>query len=160
MKNRTIEIKWALIFTLMYLAWMLLEKATGLHDENLESHSLYTNLMAIPAFAIYLLALLNKKKKDYSGRMTYRQGFISGLVMTVIIALFGPFRQYITVTYLIPDYFANSIAHAVATGESTAEEAALYFNLKSYMLFTFLGDLFMGIVTSAIAAIFAKSKRM
>lgn len=152
------EIKWAIIFTAMYFGWMWLEKVTGLHGKNIEKHAIFTNLMAIPAVLIFYFALIDKKKNFYNGQMTYRQGLIAGILITVFIALISPLRQYIIATFIMPDYFENAIAHEVASGESTLEEAQSYFNMKSYILFAFLADLFMGFVTSAVVALFTKSK--
>ena len=44
-----IEIKWALIFSVMGLLWMLLEKLSGLHGKYIDYHQYLTNLFAIPA---------------------------------------------------------------------------------------------------------------
>ena len=38
MGNLKIEIKWATYFTLMTLAWMLLEKMCGLHGKYIDYH--------------------------------------------------------------------------------------------------------------------------
>src|SRR5690606_13610699 len=72
------EIKWALIFSVATLAWMLAEKVSGLHDRYIDYQMYLTLLFLIPAVWIYLLALKNKRKKDYGGRFTYFQGFVSG----------------------------------------------------------------------------------
>lgn len=159
MKKYLIELKWALVFTLMYLGWMLLEKFAGLHDQNLEKHSLYTNLMAIPAVAVYIFALIDKKRNFYENIMFFKQGFNSAMIMSCFILILGPLRQIVTVTYLIPDFFHNSIEHAVSSGSSTLEEAQSYFNLKSYIFYTLFGDFFMGLITSAVAATIVKTKQ-
>jgi hypothetical protein len=44
-----VEIKWGVIFFLMTLVWMFLEKIAGLHDQYIDKHPVYTNLIAIPA---------------------------------------------------------------------------------------------------------------
>jgi hypothetical protein len=72
MKSIKIELKWAFIFTIMSLLWMALEKVTGLHDVNIEQHYIYTNLYAIPAIVIYVLALKDKKHNFYGGRVNYK----------------------------------------------------------------------------------------
>ncbi len=54
MKKYSIEIKWTIVFVLMTLLWMVGEKLTGLHDENIEHHLVYTNFYAIPAIAVYV----------------------------------------------------------------------------------------------------------
>lgn len=159
MKKIRLEIKWALIFVVMSLLWMLLEKLFGLHSTHIDKHMYLTNLFAIPAIIIYVLALIDKKKKDYNGQMTYKQGFISGLIITVIVALFAPLTQWITSTVITPEYFPNVIAHSVDTGyHKSLEEAEAYFNLKNYIVQSVIGAIVMGVVTSAIVAIFVRTK--
>lgn len=158
MKTIKIEIKWALIFVFMMLAWMVLEKSLGWHDEKIADHATMTNLVAIPSIAIYIFALLDKRKNFYHGVMSYKQGFITGLIISVIVAMFSPLTQYITTEFITPEYFPNIIKYAVSSGNMTQEAAEEYFNLKSYMLQSIIGALVMGIFTSAIVAIFVKSK--
>lgn len=52
MKNIKIEIKWALIFVVMMLAWMMMEKSLGWHDEKIADYATMTNLVAIPAIIV------------------------------------------------------------------------------------------------------------
>ncbi len=158
MKKFVIEIKWALIFIVMMLIWMIMEKLTGLHDVNIDKHPIVTNLVAIPAILIYIIALLNKRKKFYGGSMTYLQGFTTGVIMTVIITIFTPLLQYITSVYITPDYFTNVIAYTVEKGEMTQEAAEAYFNLENYMIMSLYGSFIMGLVTTAIVAIFTRKK--
>ncbi|WP_057939525.1 DUF4199 domain-containing protein [Algoriphagus resistens] len=158
MKNIKIEIKWALIFVVMMLAWMALEKSLGWHDEKIADHATLTNLVAIPSIAIYIFALLDKKKNFYHGVMNYYQGFMTGLVITLIVAILCPLSQYITLEFITPDYFSKVINYAVSAGEMTQEEAASYFNLQSYMIMSVVGALIMGVATSAVVAIIVKSK--
>jgi len=156
MKKISIEIKWALVFVVMMLLWMLLEKAFGFHDKRIAQHPIVTNLVAIPAIAIYVLALLDKRRKVYQGKMTYMQGFITGLVITAIVTLFSPLTQYITSVWITPGYFSNVIEYSVDTGKMTLEEAESYFNLPNYIRQTIIFTPVMGIVTTAIVAIFTR----
>ncbi len=126
MKAYTIEIKWALIFVLMSFVWMLLEKLTGLHSTHIDQHAIYTNLVAIPAIAIYIFALRDKRKNFYEGKMSYKQGFISGLIISCIIALISPFTQFVVSTIITPEYFPNVIAYAVESGKMNQAEAEAY----------------------------------
>ena len=91
--------------------------------------------------------------------MTYKQGFISGLIITIIVSLLAPLTQWITSTIITPEYFPNVIAHSVETGyHSSLEEAEAYFNLKNYMVQSVIGALVMGIITTAVVALFVRSK--
>jgi uncharacterized membrane protein YvlD (DUF360 family) len=153
-----IEIKWAIIFALATLLWMVLEKSMGWHDVLIEKHAIYTNFFAIIAIAVYVLALLDKRKVDYNGKMDWKQGFISGIILSVMIAVISPITQYITSTLITPDYFTNVINFVVDSGKMDREAAESYFNVKSYILQSLFGALTMGIVTSAIVAFFVKKQ--
>ncbi|HOI31570.1 MAG: DUF4199 domain-containing protein [Bacteroidales bacterium] len=160
MKTIKIEIKWALIFVIMSLLWMWLEKLSGLHSTHIDKHMYLTNLFAIPAILVYVLALCEKKQKYYQGRMTYVQGLVSGLIITAVVTLFSPLTQWITSTIITPEYFPNVIEHSVATGyHSSREEAEAYFSLENYMKQSVIGALVMGVITSAIVALFVRSKK-
>lgn len=158
MKNIKIEIKWAVIFALMMLVWVALEKSLGYHDEKIADHPTFTNFVAIPSIAIYIFALLDKKKNYYYGLMSYKKGFISGVIISVIVAILSPLTQYLTIEFITPNYFAHVIDYAVSQGEMTQEAAEGYFNINSYIVQSVIGALVMGILTSAIVAIFVKSK--
>ena len=159
MQNIKIEIKWAVLFILMTLTWMLLEKIFGLHSTHIDKHAFVTNLIAIPAVAIYLFALLEKRNRFYKGVMTYKQGFVSGLIITIIITIFSPLTQFITSNLITPEYFPNVINYAVSQGEMTQTEAENYFNLKNYMIQGLIGAFAMGILTAAIIAFFVRSRK-
>ena len=160
MKNIKIEIKWAILFVVMSLLWMWLEKLVGLHSTHIDKHMYLTNLFALPAILIYVLALRDKKQNHFHGHMTYVQGLISGLIITAIVALFSPLTQWITSTIITPEYFPNVIAHAVETGYHESLEAAeAYFNLENYMKQSVIGALAMGVITSAVVALFVRSKK-
>ncbi|HLW15716.1 MAG TPA: DUF4199 domain-containing protein [Flavobacteriaceae bacterium] len=158
MEKIKLEIKWAFIFIAMSLLWMLLEKLVGLHSIHIDKHMYLTNLFAIPAIVVYVLALKDKKKQ-YKGQMSYKQGFISGLIITLIVALFAPFTQWIISTIITPEYFPNVIEYSIESGfHSSLEEAEAYFNLNKYMVQSVIGALIMGIITSGIVAFFVRTK--
>ena len=159
MKNIRIEIKWALIFAAMSLTWMLIEKLAGLHDAHIDKHPIYTNFIAIPAIAVYVLALNDKRKNFYGGSMSYKQGFISGLILTLFVTLLSPLTQYITSTIITPDFFANAIEYAVSNSKTSREAAEAYFSLKNYIVQGLIGAPVMGIITTAIVAIFTRGRK-
>ena len=158
MKSIKIEIKWGILFTLMMLLWMLMERAFGLHDQHIDKHYIVTNFVAIPAIIVYVLALLDKRKNFYEGKMTYAQGFFSGLIISIVVTILSPLSQYLTVVVITPNYFPNVIEYSISEGIYNREEAEAYFNLKSYMIQTVIATPIMGIVTTAIVAIFTRKK--
>ncbi|WP_346860430.1 DUF4199 domain-containing protein [uncultured Draconibacterium sp.] len=158
MKKIAIEIKWAILFIVVQLVWMIGERVAGLHDENIDKHYIVTNFFAIVAIAVYVVALLDKRKNSYHGKMTWKQGFLSGLIITAGVTLLTPLSQYITSALITPNYFTNMIQYSVNEGKLTQEAAEAYFNMKSYILQSSIFAPVVGVVTSAIVAIFTKKK--
>ena len=156
MKKFSIEIKWGVIFTVISLLWMYLEKGLGWHDENIAQHAIYTNIFGIVAIILYVVALLDKRKNFYHGKMTWSQGFISGIVISIVVAILSPLAQYLTFEFITPDYFDNVIEYSVENGAMTRAAAEEYFNLTSYIIQSFFFALVVGVVTSAIVAYFVK----
>lgn len=160
MNRIKIELKWAVLFSLMTLLWMLLEKLSGLHGKYIDYHLYLTNLFAIPAVWFMVMALIDKKKKFYGGRMTYLQGLFTGLVLSVFIALLSPLNQWIISYVISPEYFPNVINRSVEIGYfSSIEEAEAKFNYLNYAKQSTIGALVMGIVTTAIAMFFIRTKK-
>ena len=91
MKKYQIEIKWAIIFTIVALLWMVIEKVLGWHDERIDKHAVYTSFFAIPSILIFLLALHDKKKHSFNGKMSYKQGLITGILISAFIAILTPY---------------------------------------------------------------------
>ncbi len=152
----TLEIKWGIIFTLFSLVWMVFEKTMGWHDENIAQHATLTNLFAIPAIAIYVYALLEKRKKHFNNIMTWQQGFLCGLMVTLVVAILSPLTQWITFQFITPEYFRNVIEHSVNIEGKDREEMEEFFTLKNYIIQSVFGALIIGVVTSAIVALFVK----
>ena len=160
MQNLKIEIKWALVFSGVTWVWMVLEKVSGLHGTYIDYHLYLTNLFAIPAIIVMVMALKDKKNNFFGGQMTYKQGLVSGIVLSVLIALLSPLTQWITSYVITPEYFPNVIKRSVELGYfKTTAEAEANFNYQSYALQGAIGALVMGSVTTAIAMIFVQTKK-
>ncbi|MCF8428079.1 MAG: DUF4199 domain-containing protein [Bacteroidia bacterium] len=159
MKKFTIEIKWALYFTLMTLVWMLLENLSGLHGKYIDYHLYLTNLFVIPAIWFLVLALKDKKKIDFNGEMSYKQGLIFGIILSLFIAILSPLTQWIISYVITPEYFPNVIKRSVELGYfKTTEEAEANFNYKTYAINSTIFGFVFGVFTSAIAMIFIRTK--
>lgn len=158
MKKIAIEIKWGMVFFALNFVWVVLEKSVGLHDEYIDKQLIYTNLFAIPAIVVYVLALLDKRRNAFHNKMNWLQGFISGLIISLVVAVLSPLTQIIVHNYLTPEYFENIIAYNVKAGLMTRLEAEGYFNLNSYIFMSMRTALVMGAVTSAIVALFVRKQ--
>jgi len=159
MKQLSVEIKWALLFFVMTLVWMLMERLVGLHSEHIDKHPIYTNFIAIPAIAVYVFALTEKRSKIYGGEMTYLQGFKTGIWITLFVTVLSPLTQVIVSYVITPDYFKNAINYATAVEKVSQGDAEKYFSIGNYIMQGLMGAPVMGLVTSAIVALFTKRKK-
>jgi len=159
MKNFSIEIKWGIIFIIAGLIWVIFEKLMGWHDEHIDQQAIFSDLFGFIAVFIYYLALRDKKKNFYNGVMDWKQGFVAGLIITIVVAILSPLSQYITSTYISPDYFKNMIAYASENTPMTKEQAQVFYNLRATMIQVAFSALAMGVVTAALVAWFVKTKK-
>jgi len=151
-----LELRWAVIFTLAMWVWMLIERLFGLHSTRIEEHAIYTNVFAIVAITIYVLALRDKRDRVYGGLISWGQAFKCGLLISVFVALLTPLSQWVIHTLISPHFFTNMADYAVQNGLMEATAAAQYFSLQSYMLQAVLGAFVMGLLTSLVVAFFVR----
>lgn len=161
MTKYKIEIKWAFIFIVVSLLWMVLEKLCGLHSTHIDKQQYLTLLFIIPAVWVYVLALKDKKKNYYGGVMNFKQGLFCGLIITLIVALFSPLTQWIISSVITPEYFPNVIEYSLKTGyHQTRAEAEAYFSLENFRKQSVIGALMMGIFTTLIVVFFVRSGKI
>ena len=159
MSNYKIEIKWAFVFICSLLLWSLIEKLSGFHDEHIAEHPIISMFFMLPAVAIYIFALKEKKHKYYNGKVSFGQIFKTGLIISMIIAIVNPGTQWIISNVISPEYFTNAIKHTVEGGFDTLENATSFFTYQSYVVQGILFTLFMGLLTTIIVGMFIKSEK-
>lgn len=140
------------------LLWMLFEKTLGWHDERIADHYWLTFLFFPIGIFMTVLVMREKRRRVYAGKMTWLEGFLTGLKMSVFVALLSPLTQYITHNYITPEYFNNVIEYSVTNDLMNIKKANDVFSFNSYILQSFIGALLGGVVTSAIVAIFMRRK--
>jgi len=150
MRKFEIEFKWAIYFVLLLLIWFYLEKILGLHDQYVKWEGLFSLLVIIPQAVVYHFALKIKKKAYYKGKITWKQAFFSGAILSLIIAGLSPIVSYTATAVISPDFMENMRQQS---GHSIDIYSANQF--ATNMLFSLLSN---GIVISAIIAIFIKRK--
>lgn len=154
------EFKWGVIFSVMGLVWLTLEYLVGLHGKFIAWQAILTNLVAIPSVIIMVLAIL-EKRRVLGGTITFKQAFLCGLGVSVVVAALSPLTTFIFHKIINPDYFTNIIRYTVEQGKATLAEAQAFFNLQSYMLQGVLAALIIGSITSlVIAAMIRKEARV
>lgn len=156
MKKINIELKWAVIFSIALLCWILFEKTMGWQSERFEHFWWLTLLFGPFAILMYLLALREKRRRVYGGIMTLSQGFISGLIMSVFVALLSPLTEYVAYNFFTPENF-NTISDSSVTNElMTSSKMNDILNINNYRWKSAFGLFFFGIIISIITAFFVR----
>ena len=158
MKKFTIEFTWAVIYTLASLLWTVLEKSLGFHDKHIGSQMIFVWLFGLPAFAIYFFALKDKQNNYYNRKANWQQLFLSGLTLSVFVALMSPIAQYISFNVISPDWIKNSINYYIEVRKMSAENAKMLFSFNGLILQAISNGISIGVIISAIVALLLRTK--
>jgi Mn2+/Fe2+ NRAMP family transporter len=157
-KHFKIELKWAIIFTIMSLVWVLLEKTLGWHTEKGIADQWWLTLFFFPfAIIMYWLAMRETRRRIYKKVISWTECFLSGLLMAFFVALLTPLAQYITHDFITPEYFETVKNYSVTNDFLKIEEANEYFNINNYRWKAAIGAFLGGTVVAAIGAIFLRT---
>jgi len=159
MKKFALEIKWGFLLTLALVASAILEKELGLYEKPDFSYYLLSTVCFAPVGLLFYILFYREKQAQYfNGKMTWKQGFFSGIMMTAVVALLVPIQKNIIHQVIAPELFENTIVQMTASGKRTREEAAEMMNLTSAVYNGIQLVLSAGIVASAALSIIFKSK--
>lgn len=158
MSKYKIEIKWALLYVAMVWVWTLGERLIGLHDTYVGLQSNIALLLMIPTFALYFFENYDKKKTYYGGKMSYVQGFTTGLRFTVGMIILTPLIQWVSTSVISPHFFQNMIDYDVRINETPVDVARSKFNYSYYVIGNVLFDkVVVGTVFSAFSPIWTRT---
>lgn len=153
MNKYSVELKWSLIYGIVYLLWMVLEKTLGFHTDKALKEPLF-NLLFIPiSFIIYLLALKDKKKNVFNDELEWKEGFASGIVLSFLVTVISTTVVYITFSFISSYFFETAINMS-----KNQEIAQLNFNLPVFVKNNIFDKLSFGVVFTAIISYIIKSK--
>lgn len=154
MRKYKIEIKWAVIYALMTIAWALLGKVLGFQHEKIKWVFVFNTFILIPSLVIYFLLAIDKRKNFYGGAMSFKQGFVSGFITTILISILCVFTTWISMKLISPDFFNDAISYFTSNKTMTAENASQQFSLNSFIVQGFIGAVVTGLLFSLITSAF------
>ena len=158
MEKFKIEIKWALLASIAYMLWIYLEKLLGWHNQKIKFQPIFTMLFGFVTLLIYILALKEKKESYFNNTINWKQGFLSGAILSLFIALFTPVVTYLSFEYISPTFFSNFINYKVTQTKMSIADAQKYFSLSNYIYTSTFSSLSNGIVIGAVVSYFIKNK--
>ncbi|HLP49822.1 MAG TPA: DUF4199 domain-containing protein [Chitinophagales bacterium] len=165
MNNIRIEIRYAVLISLLMLLWLALEYMVGLHDIYIGWHPVITWFALLIPIVCTRLAI-REKTELLNGKITFKQAFASGFLIAFFAAVLAIPVQVIFHKVINPDFFDTMLAYTVNRAESlkmntlkAREEAKLYFNLTSYIIQSGLSTLIIGTVIALVTASLMKTEK-
>jgi uncharacterized protein YqgC (DUF456 family) len=153
MKN---EIKYAILFVFLSFIWNCIEYFTGLQNKYINIHPYFvTTFFILMTSVIYFLAT-REKKRARGGRITFMQGLITGMTLTLFILILNPAALYLFSEFINPNFYNSFIRHDVLTGKYSVSEANDYYNLPNFIKVGTLYRFIMGMFATVIISFFMK----
>ena len=157
MKKFAIEIKWGIRYAFLWILWLFIEKSSGYYESKISDYALYSMLFTFVTIFVYYVAIKEKKKDFFKDEMSWKQGCVTGIFLTIVMAILTPLCQIIFHKAIAPEFFPNMIEYSVSKGNSK-EVAENYFNLSSFIIQNIFSTLSLGVVISAVVALFLQTK--
>ena len=146
-----IELRYAVLTSLLVLLWLIMEFEVGLQDKYVSVHPYISLLAFLIPVVTYRMALREKIEEKY-GKLSFRQAFLSCFLITVFGSILAVPVQIGFHKLVNPDFFETMIMYATEHGHSTLEQAAHYFNLQNYIIESVIGTFVVGTIISLILA--------
>jgi len=150
------EIKWGVIFVIVSFLWITLERMVGLHDKYISMQGYLGLLFVIPAVLMMVLALA-EKRRVLGGNLSFKQGFLCGMGVSIVVAVLTPLYQWILYRYITPDFFQNLINYRISKGENPEALQVLY-TYKTFLIVGVVIALVSGAITSLILAAIMRTR--
>jgi RsiW-degrading membrane proteinase PrsW (M82 family) len=157
MEKFKIEFKWASIFTAINLIWVYIEKYLGLHDKYIDYHSIVGLVILIPFSLCILMSIRQKREEYYKGDMTWQKAFLSGALLSLVVAGLSAGPVYVMSEYVSPDFFEIAKSKSLGRG-ATEEMVKQFFNLNAYISQAIMFYLAFGVMISALIGLVVKRK--
>ena len=156
MKERQVELKWALIFSVATIAWFFIEKTLGYHGENIDGYKKFTPIFIPISLLIYYLALRDIRKHK-GGIISLRDSFIAGIVLSLFIAMLTLPTQWIIHNLVTPDFLTNITEYAVEKDGIDEEAAMQFFSFKSYVTQSAIQAAIKGTIISGLLSLLVRN---
>lgn len=154
--NLRIELRGAVLISLLMLLWLSFECIVGLQTEYIAYHP-YVGMLSLLIPVFVTRQSLMAKRDELRNGFTFGKAFLSGSIIAVFAAVMAIPVQLAFHYFVNPDFFDDMIAYSVKHGQDPGR-AASYFNLNSYLFQSVAATLVVGFIISAVAAFFMQVK--
>ena len=156
--NFRIEIRYAVLITLLMLLWLAVEFMVGLHDVYIQYHP-YVTMFALIIPIVCSRMAVQERIEQLNGKITFKEAFLTGFLIAFFAAVLAVPSQIIFHKLINPDFFDSMISYTVKRAETlnmdtskARKEAEMYFNLTSYIVQSGLGTLVFGTLIALVMA--------
>lgn len=150
-----IEVRTALLLSLIGFFWATLEFATGFHTTRINLHSKVTWIAILPIMVVYIYHY-KKIKKLSNYQLSFKEGCKSGLITTLLSVpanITGFLLFYLIIN---PSFFENFKTYTIEKKIFSVSEASKYFTLSNYLLQIIIGSLASGLLLSLLLSLLHK----
>ena len=141
------EIKWGVIFVIVSFLWISLERLVGLHDRYISMQQYFGFLFVIPAVLMMVLAIA-EKRRVLGGEISFKQGFLCGMGVSIVVAILTPLYQWILFRFVSPNFFQNIIDYRISLG-GNPQSLQMFYSFK----WVLIGGVVVALVTGAITSL-------
>jgi hypothetical protein len=147
-----IEFRFAVLASLLTLLWLTTEFVSGIQDKFIVIQPYVSLLGVVILIPLICFRLALKEKIEEFGRLTFRQAFLTGFIITIFTCILMVPTQLAFHRLINPDFFETMIQYTAKNSKISVEAAALFFNLKSYLIQAVLYNLVAGTIIALILA--------
>lgn len=138
-------VKYGLILTGTIVVWLAVMHSLGAYSAQKTEMSIVDYFyVLVPAIVLYLG--IKEKKKMSKNRLTYKEGVIEGLRISVIYGVLSPIVFYLYYTLVNPD--AIQFAKKAYGMMQFSDREVMFADLAVQFVFSILGGLIMSLVIS------------
>lgn len=150
MKKISLELKWALILGIVHLFFILIDRLFGIYEFESISKIVFSGIpFTISSIYSFTFALFNIKSRRLLSEMTYKDGFKSGTIITLLFLLLLPIIH--SLAYLAnPNYFSDAIQYAIINNKLTLEQAQFQYSFTFYLITNIITSTFSGLLMSSL----------
>lgn len=153
-----LPLRYAMLISLCMLIWLALEAVVGLHDKYIAYHP-YLSMLSLFIPVVFGYLAVKQKREELGGSITLKQALLTGVYVVLITTVLAIPVQFIFHNWINPYFFQDMIDYAVANGKSSPQQAAMYFNLTSYIIQSVLGTLVFGNLIALVVALLMRNKK-
>jgi hypothetical protein len=145
-----LELKWVSIIVIVHLLWNIGERFLGFFGEKAAYQGLSGSLFLVVYALLMYLAVADLRSRN-RGFLNRRQGFLSGLFISLILVALSPIMVGILAFVIQPDFFNEMIMASTTNGEyQSYQMAEQEYNYWNYVKLYMAGYMLVGSLSAAL----------